>query len=371
MQPLHTTLMVFTTLQSPGLTSIACGATRCMVHASMLARGTKGGASARRRLLRLGAAASAARGTNGGASARSLLRGTSADAPLPVHVAAAAVAGLAAGAAMAAPAGAACSSCSSLARTCGAKPLTPTLQPASAAGAGGVAVPAARVVAAGDATCRAARVAAPLAGAAGWLLQAPEAAAGADSAALSRRAAGASAHSGYASAAALSLPALRSAARLIVGAAAGAASGVAAAGAAATSAATAAGARGACSRYAAGYQGHVVAHKCRGWPCASCCALCRQTLCRRWGACSLACNSLCQSSTSLRHTPSASEHDQHGGRTSVEVLTASSVRDAASSSEGRPGCGAGAGTSRHFRPCRNPARHAAMHTIFWTCTADF
>jgi len=138
-----------------------------------------------------------------------------------------------------------------------------------------------------------------------------------------------------------------------------------------TAAAPTAGARGACSRYAAGYQGHVVAHKCRGWPCASCCALCRQTLCRRWGACSLACNSLCQSSTSLRHTPSASEHDQHGGRTSVEVLTASSVRDAASSSEGRPGCGAGAGTSRHFRPCRNPARHAAMHTIFWTCTADF
>ena len=41
-----------------------------------------------------------------------------------------------------------------------------------------------------------------------------------------------------------------------------------------TAAAPTAGARGACSRYAPGFQGHVLAHTCRGWPCASCCALC-------------------------------------------------------------------------------------------------
>jgi hypothetical protein len=265
-----------TTLPWPGLTGIACGAMRCILHARVLARGTSGGASARRPPLRLSAVASAARGTNGGASARSLLRATSAAAPLPVPVAAAALAGLAAGAAV--PAGAACSSCSSLARTCGAKPLPPLLQPASAAGAGGVAAPALRVVAAGGVTSDAALVAALQAGASGRLLRPSAAAAGADSAALSRRAAGASAHSGKACAAALSLACLAAAAggsggrpaggldlisttsvaRSVAGAAMGAASCVKAAGAAATSAAAAAEARGACSRNAAGYQCHVL-----------------------------------------------------------------------------------------------------------------
>jgi len=264
-----------TTLPWPGLTGIACGAMRCILHARVLARGTSGGASARRPPLRLSAVASAARGTNGGASARSLLRATSAAAPLPVPVAAAALAGLAAGAAV--PAGAACSSCSSLARTCGAKPLPPLLQPASAAGAG-VAAPALRVVAAGGVTSDAALVAALQAGASGRLLRPSAAAAGADSAALSRRAAGASAHSGKACAAALSLACLAAAAggsggrpaggldlisttsvaRSVAGAAMGAASCVKAAGAAATSAAAAAEARGACSRNAAGYQCHVL-----------------------------------------------------------------------------------------------------------------
>ncbi len=65
-------------------------------------------------------------------------------------------------------------------------------------------------------------------------------------------------------------------------------------------------------------------------------------------------------------TPSASDHDKHGGRTSRELM-----RAAASSRRGRPGCGAGAGTSRQVRPCRNPARHAAMHTKILPCMADF
>jgi len=240
---------------------------------------------------------------------------------------------------------------------------------ASAAGAGGFATPAARLVMADDAASGAALVAAPPAGAAGQPLRLSAAAAGADSAALSRRAAGATAQTGkalafrsFAMAAGGSggrpagelLTWAMSAAGSLAGAAAGAVLGVAAAGAAATSAATAAEARGACSRYAAGCQGHVLSmHRVA---CACCCALFRQRSTntgRQCSQCKLAClsNSSCHSSTRLRHTPSASDHDEHGGRTSRDLLYENLMRAAASSSGGRPGCGAGAGTSRQLRPC--------------------
>ena len=269
---------------------------------TVLICGRNTGALARRPPLGL---ASAARGTNGGASARSLLRCTSAAAPVPEPGAATAVSGRALGAAVAAACGAACSSCCSFLRTCGAKPLPPLLQPASVAGAGGVrasaarlgvagdaasraalvaaspvvaagrllqpsaaaagagggAAPAARLIVAGDVASRAALVDAPPAGAAGLLQRPSAAAAGADSAALRRRAAGATAQMGKALAL-MSLGAATggsggrptgalltwatSAAGSLAGAAAGAASGVTAVGAAARSAATAAGPRGAC-----------------------------------------------------------------------------------------------------------------------------
>jgi len=204
---------------------------------TVLICGRNTGALARRPPLGL---ASAARGTNGGASARSLLRCTSAAAPVPEPGAATAVSGRALGAAVAAACGAACSSCCSFSRTCGAKPLPPLLQPASVAGAGGVrasaarlgvagdaasraalvaaspvvaagrllqpsaaaagagggAAPAARLIVAGDVASRAALVDAPPAGAAGLLQRPSAAAAGADSAALRRRAAGATAQMG-------------------------------------------------------------------------------------------------------------------------------------------------------------------------------
>jgi len=141
---------------------------------------------------------------------------------------------------------------------------------AAAAGTGSVATPAARLVAAGDAAWRAALVAAPPAGAAGPRLQPSAAAAGADSAAFSRRTAAATAQIGNAFAlmsfdvaaggrggrptGGLAVASDSSVARLVAGAAEGAVLCFAAAGATATSAVAAAEARGACNRNAAGYQ---------------------------------------------------------------------------------------------------------------------
>jgi hypothetical protein len=70
----------------------------------------------------------------------------------------------------------------------------------------------------------------------------------------------------------------------------------------------------------------------------------------------------CHSSTRFRHTPSASGHVVHCGRTSCDFLYANLMSATASSSGGRPAYGAGSGTSRQVRPC-NPARHAAERTL--------
>ena len=69
---------------------------------------------------------------------------------------------------------------------------------------------------------------------------------------------------------------------------------------------------------------------------------------------SRASSSACHTSTSLRHLPPASGHDEHGGRTSRDFSYEKLISAAASRSGGRPGCGAGAGTSRQVRPCAIP-----------------